>query len=129
MASVAPTPPIEGCEIASGERYLRALVAGRRPDDVQECYRAIASECLQRQCARALVIGRAGSDAFAHLAGRDALRSMALAGVAAGFRMALIAGTPDLIAIYDVAVLEAERLGLEVRRFTSEKDAAAWLSA
>ena len=129
MATVAPTPPIEGCEIAHGEPYLRAIVASARPQDVQECYRTIASECLQRQCARALVIGRSSSDAFAHLAGRDALRSMALAGVAAGFRMALVAETPDLIAIYDVAVLEGERLGIEVRRFMSEKDAAAWLSA
>jgi hypothetical protein len=54
---------------------------------------------------------------------------MALAGVAAGFRLALVAETPDLIAIYDVAVVEGGRLGLEVRRFMSEKDAAAWLSA
>jgi hypothetical protein len=128
MATPAPTPPIDGCAIGPESGYLRARVAGSRADDVQECYRAIANECIQQGCRRLLIVGRSVSDAFAHLAGRDALRSMALAGVPAGFRLAFIAGTPDLIAIYDTAVVEARRLGIEARRFTAEKDAVAWLS-
>jgi len=64
-----------------------------------------------------------------HLAGRDALRSVALGGMPAGFRLALVAETPALIAIYDTAVVEAGRLGIEARRFTGEHDAVCWLAA
>jgi hypothetical protein len=128
MATPASIPPIDGCEIGQESGYLRALVAGTRADDVQECYRAIANECIQRQCRRILIIGRSGSDAFAHLAGRDALRSMAVAGMPQEFRLAFIAATPDLIAVFDTAVVEARRLGIEARRFKNEKDALAWLS-
>jgi hypothetical protein len=109
--------------------WLRASVGPGLADEVQECYRAVANHCLSRGCQRVLILGSSKFDAFVHLAGRDALRSLALAGVPAGFRLALVALTPDLIAIYDTAVLEAERLGIEARRFMSEDDAKVWLSA
>jgi hypothetical protein len=116
-----------GCEIEHGEHYLRGVVGPGLAAEVQECYRTLANECLQRSCTRVLVIGRATWDAFSHLAGRDALRSMAVAGVVAGFRLALVAETADLIAVYDAAVVEATRCGLEARRFQSEAEAASWL--
>jgi hypothetical protein len=47
--------------------------------------------------------------------------------VVAGFRIALVAETADLIAVYDAAVVEATRCGLEARRFQSEAEAASWL--
>jgi hypothetical protein len=120
---------IEGCEIGRKDRDLRAVVSSRRAEDVQRCYRAVATECVAGQCRRMLVIGYSVSDAFVHLAGRDALRSLALAGVPDGFRLALVAATADLIAIYDTAVVEASRLGFEARRFTSEEDAVRWLAS
>ena len=128
MTTPTSIPPIDGCEVVQANGYLRATVAGTRAHDVQECYRAIAEECLRRHCERVLILGNSMSDAFAHLAGRDVLRSMALAGVSARFRLALIAQTPDLIAIYDTAVVEARRLGIDARRFRNEKDAVKWLS-
>jgi hypothetical protein len=109
--------------------WLRASVGPGLADEVQECYRAVANHCLSSGSHRVLILGSSKFDAFVHLAGRDALRSLALAGVPAGFRLALVALTPDLIAIYDTAVLEAERLGIEARRFMSEEDAKVWLSA
>ena len=121
--------PLQGCEIGRKETDLRAIVSARRADEVQNCYHAIAAECIRHQCRRVLVIGRSVSDAFVHLAGRDALRAVALAGVPAGFRLALVAATADLIAIYDTAVLEAGRLGITARRFTSEEDAVCWLAS
>ena len=121
--------PIQGCQVARKDGDLRAVVSGRLAEDVQRCYRMVAAECIEHQCRRALVIGHSISDAFVHLAGRDALRSLALAGVPAGFRLALVAATSDLIAIYDTAVLEAGRLGITARRFTSEDDAVCWLAS
>jgi hypothetical protein len=111
------------------ESYLRATVGPGLADEVQECYRTLANVCLVRQCSRVLVIGLATLDPFYHLAGRDALRSLALAGVAADFRLALVAKSATLIAVYDAAVVEAGRLGLEVRRFITEEEAERWLQS
>lgn len=115
------------CNIAKEGGWLRASVGPGLADEVQECYRTLANECLTEDCRRVLVVGHAALDAFAHLAGRDALRSMALAGVPQGFRLALVAATPELIAIFDSAVLEAERLGIEARRFRTVEEAEQWL--
>ena len=107
---------------------LRASVGPGLANEVQERYRALAHDCLQQQCTRALVVGRASIDAFHHLALRDALRSMSVAGLPGGFRIALVAETPDLIAVYDTAVVEAARCGIEARRFRTVDDAERWLA-
>ena len=127
---MTPGSPIRqdpGCEIAQDDHCLRATVGPGLADEVQECYRTLANECLVRQCNRMLVIGVATIDPFYHLAGRDALRSLALAGVPADFRLALVAKSVTLIAVYDAAVVEAGRLGLEARRFMTEEEAERWL--
>jgi hypothetical protein len=98
-------------------------------DEVQDCYHAFANECLTRTCSRVLIVGNAKIDAFSHLALRDVLRSMALAGIPAGFRLAVVADTANLIAVYDTAVVEASRLGIDAKRFMTEQDAARWLES
>lgn len=117
-----------GCRIDRIKDTLRVEVGPALPEEVQHCYRALANECVTRACPRVLVVGNAAVDAFSHLALRDALRAMALAGVPAGFRLAVVAVTANLIAIYDTAVVEAGRLGIDARRFMTEEDAARWLS-
>jgi hypothetical protein len=107
---------------------LRASVGPGLASEVQERYRAIAYECLQQHCTRVLVMGRASVDAFHHLALRDAVRSMSVAGLPAGFRLALVAETPDLIAVYDAAVVEAGRCRIEARRFQTAEEAERWLA-
>ena len=118
-----------GCEIVEHPTHLRAVVGPGLADEVQECYRSLAAACITRACSRVLVIGHATLDPFYHLAGRDALRSIALAGVPADFRLALVAMTAGLIAVYDAAVVEAGRLSLEARRFITEEDARGWLES
>ncbi len=117
------------CDIAIEDRWLRANVGPGLADEVQECYRSVVNTCITHQCRCVLVVGTSGIDAFAHLAARDTLRSMTLAGLAKGFRLALVAETPDLIAIYDATVLEAQRVGIEARRFRTVEEAEQWLSA
>jgi len=125
---VTPIRHTAGCGIDQGPFYIRASVGPGLADEVQACYRAFAGECLQRHCTRALVIGRAHIDAFHHLALRDALRAMGVAGVPPQFRIALVAETPDLIAVYDAAVVEAGRCGIDARRFSELADAERWLA-
>ena len=129
MATSIPLHQGKGCDITQAGGHIRVSVGPGLATEVQECYRAFVNECLTRQCARALVVGYADLDPFYHLAARDALRAMALAGVAANFRMAFVAMTPGLIAIYDTAVIEASRLGIEARRFMTEDDAERWLAS
>jgi hypothetical protein len=129
MDSLTPIHQVEGCEISAGPNYIRGEVGHGLAVEVQKCYRHFVHECLQRKSTRALIIGQAKWDAFYHLALRDALRSMAMAGLPKGFRLALVAGTPDLIAVYDAALMEALRLGIEAKRFQSEAEAVAWLTS
>ncbi|HZE59318.1 MAG TPA: hypothetical protein VE085_02060 [Burkholderiales bacterium] len=117
------------CTIDRTDGALRAQVRPALPDEVQQCYRAVANECVTHGCKRVLIVGSSKIDAFSHLALRDALRAMALAGLPAGFRLAAVAQTANLIAIYDAAIVEAGRLGIEARRFLTEEDAARWLGA
>jgi hypothetical protein len=118
-----------GCWIDLQGEHLRIAVGPALPDEVQDCYHSFANECVTRTCRRVLIIGNAKIDAFSHLALRDVLRSMALAGVPADFRLAVVADTANLIAVYDAAVVEAARLGLDARRFMTEQDAASWLES
>jgi hypothetical protein len=118
-----------GCDISRSEGNLRAEVGQGLASEVQACYRAISTECLTSKCSRVLVLGSAAADPYYHLALRDALRAMAVAGVSDAFRLALVALTPGLIPIYDAVVDEAGRLGLEARRFMTEEAAESWLSS
>lgn len=117
------------CEIVRKPGWLRVSVGLALADEVQACYRNAAMECLRGHCDRVLVVGHAKFDPMAHLAGRDALRSLAIAGVPDGFRLALVALSPNLVRIYDDAVQEAGRRGLEARRFDSEAEAESWLGS
>jgi hypothetical protein len=128
MDPITPIRHTEGCDIDQAPHYLRGTVGPGLADEVQECYRAFVNECLQRQSSRALILGRARIDAFNHLALRDVLRAMSVAGLPAGFRIAFVAQTPDLIAIYDAAAVEAGRCGIDGRRFLNEADAELWLA-
>lgn len=116
------------CEIVPESGWLRVSVGPGLADEVQECYRSAAMECLRGHCARVLVVGLATFDPTVHLAGRDALRSLALAGVPDDFRLAVVALSENLVGIYDDAVLEADRLGLEARRFGTQAEAERWLA-
>jgi hypothetical protein len=118
----------EGCDIDQAQGYIRVSVGSGLAQQVQECYRTFANECLQRGSSGALILGAASYDAFYHLALRDALRSMAVAGLPSGFRLALVASTPDLIAVYDAVLVEAGRCGIEARRFLDEAAAKGWLA-
>jgi hypothetical protein len=129
MATTTPIRQAPGCGIERTGERLRVAVGPALPEEVQECYRAVANECVSGGCNRVLIVGNAKIDAFSHLALRDVLRSMALAGVPVGFRLAVVADTANLIAVYDTAVIEGGRLGIDVRRFMTEADGAHWLES
>lgn len=115
------------CEIGTVEDCVRVSVGPGRASEIQKCYEEWACECVARQCPAALLVGTADGDPFAHLAARDAIGSIILAGVPAGFRLAVVARNAPLIAVYDAVVVAAQRRGIEARRFRDEAEARAWL--
>lgn len=115
------------CEIAIVDDYVRADVGPARAGEIQKCYEDWACACLDGKYQRALLVGMSQGDEFAHLAARDAIASMALAGIPAGFRLAVVARNVLLIAIYDAVVVAARRHGIDARRFQDEPDAVKWL--
>ena len=67
------------CVIDDGPQYLRCVVGPGLPSLIQECYRNLAAECLNRQGKRILVVGASGGDSAVHLAGRDSMKVSRLA--------------------------------------------------
>ena len=93
------------CVIDDSAQFLRCVVGAGMPHQIQECYRTLAEECLRRQGKRVLVIGSGGGDPAVHLAGRDAMKAIAIAGVSPDFKLAVVAATADMVDIYDTAIL------------------------
>src|SRR5688572_2518921 len=85
MYTLVPIYRSPACTIEEGEHYLHCSVGPGQRRDIQECYRTLATECLLRKGKSVLVVGGGGGDSFVHLAGRDSLRAIALAGVPPGF--------------------------------------------
>ncbi len=126
MARTASTArPV--CEIGIVDDYVRADVGPGRAGEIQKCYEDWACACLGGQYRRALLVGTSRGDEFAHLAARDAIASMAIAGIPADFRLAVVAHSVLLITVYDAVVVAARRHGIDARRFQDEKEAVRWL--
>lgn len=126
---MAPTKPTASriCDITTVDGCVRGRVGPGHAREVQKCYQDWARACVSEGARCGLLVGTADGDAFVHLAARDAIASMALAGLPAGFRLAVVALNAPLIAIYDAVVVEAARRGVEARRFQDDAAAFAWL--
>jgi hypothetical protein len=61
------------------------------------------------QFRRGLLVGVSGGHAFVQLAARDTLAALAIAGIPADFRLALVALDAHLIAVYDAVVVAGAR--------------------
>ena len=126
---MAPTKPSVGgiCEISTVGGCVRGSVGRGHAHEIQKCYGDWARACLSEDVRCALLVGASDGDAFVHLAARDAIASMALAGLPERFRIAVVALNAQLIAVYDAVVVAAERRGIEARRFQDEASATGWL--
>jgi hypothetical protein len=118
----------EECEVHGAGVFLRAQIRRAHVHEVQECYRTMAVECIRRGCTRVLVVASESDDVYAHGALRDALCSLSVAGLPAGFRMALVSDSPKVGRIYDAVIAEAVKYGIEARQFAAEPAAVAWLT-
>lgn len=117
----------EECETQGVGVFLRAKISRGHVDEVQECYRTMAVECVRRGCTRLLIVGSESDDAYAHRALNDALRSLSVAGFPRDFRLALVPASLVVAAVYDAVITQAVNMGIAARRFRDERAATAWL--
>ncbi len=95
--------------------------------ELQSTYRAFAVLCIKNQITRALVKAIDSDPAGEH-ALRDAFTMMLLAGIPAGWKLALVADTPAVEARYRDAQRDLTMAGVDARLFATEQEALSWLA-
>lgn len=100
---------------------------GVDPVQIVHAYRHFAAVCIEKSMQRALVA--AGDDPpNAHYALRDAFTAMVLAaGIPSAFRLALIASTSRIEAVFRAIERDFRVLGIDTRIFADEHQALAWV--
>lgn len=106
--------------------YVRAEFGPGSATEIAGLYRALAALCVHKRISRVLVV--AGDD---HPAGehalRDALLVLMLTGLPPSFKLALVAGTPQVAGTYRNAQRDLCAAGITTLLFESEPAATQWL--
>jgi hypothetical protein len=108
--------------------YLRVDCGDRIGAELSEIYRAFAAICIAKQAQRVLVSSGDG-DIDGHRALRDALATMLLAGIPAGFRIALVTGNRAIERMFHDVRSDLRVLDIEAGIYATEKAAVEWLLA
>ena len=106
--------------------YLRVEFGYGTVSEIAETYRAVAVSCIEQQIARVMVVV-GDPDPAGERSLRDAATMMVLAGIAPGFRLALVAAAPRVMQTYHNAPRDLTAAGVSTRLFESEEEAAGWL--
>ena len=103
---------------------------GRSSREVSEIYQAFALLCARGEVGGALLDAGEEDLADAHYALRDTLVTVArIAEVPLRFRLALVARTGAMAAVYRKVQRELRTLGCDARVFRIERRADRWLNA
>ena len=123
-------PSRADCFIRQVGDYTRATVGPNlEPEEVEECYRALATQVLEQRLTRILVVGVGEDHPHSHLAARDALIAMSEIGLPVGFKIAFVPRSGATLNGYRHAELEAQERGIRAQVFESEAEAIRWLAA
>lgn len=108
------------------EGYLEVEFGYGTSTEIAEIYRALAVRCIQEEVKRVMV--KPGDDDYAgERALRDAFTMILLAGIAPGFRIALVADDQRVEARYRICVRDLRMANVDAKLFTSENEARLWL--
>lgn len=107
---------------------MRAYVGAGSMNEVQECYRNVATVALEHKFQRVLIVGVGTDHSHSHLAARDVVIALHVIGVPAGFRIAFVPRSDVTLNGYRHAEIEAQNRGLRARVFHDEEDAIRWLT-
>lgn len=115
-----------GC-IQERRGYIRVDGTGAAARELSQLYQDFAVACAERRLERAVVLGN--GDPEDQISLRDAFTALVLAGIAPGFRIALVAGAAPILEAFLALQRDLRRLGVDAAVFGSEDDAHAWLLA
>ena len=119
--------PHPDCKIDHAGQYVRADVGDGTSNEVQDCYRTLASLALEHKFTRVLVVG-IGQDSHSHLTARDVVIAFDVIGVPAGFKVAFVAKTDATLNGFKHAEYAANERGLRAKVFRDEDTAVEWLT-
>lgn len=105
---------------------LRAELGYGTAIEIAELSRGLAAACIQKQIKRVLVVA-GGNDPEGERYLRNALTMIVLAGIPAGFRLALVAPLPRTAHIYRNTHGDFNAAGVRTCMFEKEEDAVRWL--
>lgn len=88
--------------------------------------RAFALACIERKV-NSVLIDAADCNADGHYALRDALTTLILTGIPAGFRLALVTNVSRLQAFFGTLQRDLQWLQIQARCFADEAEALEWL--
>jgi hypothetical protein len=95
--------------------------------EISAIYRAFAVRCITEQLKRVMV--KPGDEDFAgERALRDAFTMILLAGIAPGFRIAIVAGEARVEARYRVCVHDLRLANVDAQLFDDRDKAVSWLT-
>lgn len=115
-----------GRQLTETPGYIRAEFGHGTTTEIGTLFRALAVACIEKQFARVLIIA-GDDDPAGERALRDALTMMVLAGVANGFRLALVTALPRVQYTYRNAQRDFTAAGITTRLFGNEDEALRWL--
>ena len=105
---------------------LRAELGYGTAAEMAEVSRSLAAACIQKQIKRVLIVAAGEHPAGEHYL-RNALTMMVLAGIPAGFRLALVTPQPLTAHLYRNTHGDFNAAGVTTRMFHKEEDAVRWL--
>ena len=121
----------EGVKNARIECRADCLIADCTNADAGEMAQAcrdLAAQCLSRELNRVLVHAN-GCHPEAHHLLRNAFTTMLLAGIPAGFRLALVTDVPRVWALFADLQRDLALVKVHAKAFNHESDAVEWLRA
>ena len=112
--------------LVDAEGYLAVEFGYGTSTEIAGIYRALAVRCIEQDVNRVLV--KPGDDDYAgERALRDAFTMILLAGIAPGFRIALVARDQRVEARYRICVRDLRLANVDAKLFTTENEARLWL--
>ena len=105
---------------------LRAELGYGTATELAELSRSLADACIQNKIRRVLVVAAGDAPAGDHYL-RNALTMIVLAGIPAGFRLALVTPLSRTAHIYRNTHGDFNAAGVTTRVFETEEDAVRWL--
>ena len=113
--------------IVDRDGYLTVEFGYGTSTEIAQIYRTLAVRCIEEEVKRVLV--KPGDDDYAgERALRDAFTMILLAGIAPGFRIALVASEPRVEARYRICVRDLRLANVDAKLFGDEAEAASWLA-